>query len=79
MFLLMEFKIKEIKNVRELTYPIEWCFRFVIVAMLLLILNRLYPSQSLLFPFAYYAFIVGALLAFICQISYLWNWLKDKE
>ena len=70
--------MKQIPNLREFFYPLEWFFRFAFLDMFIIIISGLYPL-SLLFYLAYYVAIVAMIIALVIQLYYIWNWLKEKK
>ncbi|MDD4126648.1 MAG: hypothetical protein PHV39_03045 [Methanomicrobium sp.] len=70
--------MNQITNLREFLYPAEWCIRFAVISLLLKITDSIYPGQVLLYVI-YYAVIIGIFFGFVLQLTYVWDWLKERD
>jgi len=67
--------MEKITDLREMLYPAEWCIRFSVIALLLLILAGTYPNQPTI-SLIYYASVVGVFFGLLLQFTYVWSWYK---
>ncbi|MBN2733801.1 MAG: hypothetical protein JXQ82_02950 [Methanomicrobiaceae archaeon] len=66
------------QNLREFLYPAEWCFRFAVIAFLMIIINSIYPGQFLL-NIVYYTSIAGIVVGLLLQFTYVNQWMKENK
>lgn len=68
-------------QIREIFYPMEWIFRFVIVTLLWIVLSyTAIPRSNDITLVVYWALIIGIILLFGVQFYNIWIfWKEGKE
>ena len=70
---------------RDLFYPLEWAFRFFIVAVLIRIASPdwayafPYLADSVIVPLSYYLFVIAAAGAFVVQVRVVMTYISSRR
>jgi len=72
-------QMREINSIREMMYPLEWFFRFMILALVAFIIANMYGPAEIHFMIIFYVCELGALLSFIVQMMNIHIYFRDRK
>ena len=72
-------QMTEKNSIREMMYPLEWYFRFMILALVAFIIANMSGPVEIHFMIIFYVCELGALLSFIVQIMGIYTYFRDRK